>query len=144
DLFTIVVDNRPELNNRPIVQEFRAVYVHEPRRGIAHARNVAVEAAPKLEADFVAFTDDCEVTNYWLDELLRVACNFDADVVRGRTVYTYPEHAAAIRVWRINRLLSVIKMFVSPLALGISITNSLGALAGRGNETTAKRMQVSG
>jgi cellulose synthase/poly-beta-1,6-N-acetylglucosamine synthase-like glycosyltransferase len=61
DIRVIVVDSEPEPNNRAIVQEFGAVYVHEPCRGIANAGNAAVEAALALGPDFVAFTDDdCE------------------------------------------------------------------------------------
>jgi succinoglycan biosynthesis protein ExoM len=75
DLSIIVVDNESEPNNRPIVEEFAgAVYAHEPLRGISHARN-----------------DDAEPAEYWLDQLLEVQREADADVVRGRTVYTYPD-----------------------------------------------------
>jgi succinoglycan biosynthesis protein ExoM len=89
----IVVDDEAEPNNRAIVEEFPGVtYGHEPRRGISHARNAAIEAALALDVDFIAFTDDdCEPAEYWLDQLLEVQLEADADVVRGRTVYTYPD-----------------------------------------------------
>jgi succinoglycan biosynthesis protein ExoM len=88
----IVVDNEPEPNNRALFEEFGGVYVHEPRRGIANARNAAVEAALAAGADFVAFTDDdCEPAEIWLADLLEVQWNTGADVVRGRTVFSYPD-----------------------------------------------------
>jgi succinoglycan biosynthesis protein ExoM len=91
-LSIIVVDNEPEPNNRAIVEEFGAVYVHEPRRGIANARNAAVEAALDAGADFIAFTDDdCEPTRNWLCDMLDTQQQHDADIVRGRTVYRYPD-----------------------------------------------------
>jgi succinoglycan biosynthesis protein ExoM len=91
DLSVIIVDNEAAPNNRPIVEEFGAVHVHEPRRGITNARNAAVEAALRLEPDFIAFTDDdCEPTENWLCDMLEAQQNHDTDIVRGRTVYTYP------------------------------------------------------
>jgi succinoglycan biosynthesis protein ExoM len=84
DLTVIVVDNEAEPNNRAIVDEFGAIYVHEPRRGIVNARNAAVEAALRLEADFIAFTDDdCEPSESWLCGMLEAQRLHDADVVRG-------------------------------------------------------------
>jgi hypothetical protein len=44
DLALIIVDNEPEPNNHAIVNESGAAHVHEPRRGIAHARNEALDA----------------------------------------------------------------------------------------------------
>ncbi|HEX2095675.1 MAG TPA: glycosyltransferase family 2 protein, partial [Longimicrobiaceae bacterium] len=55
----------------------------EPRRGVSSARNRAVAAA-RGWADFIAFIDDDEVPEpVWLDELLRVQSEYDADVVAG-------------------------------------------------------------
>jgi hypothetical protein len=51
-------------------------------------------------------------------------------------------HPLAIRVSRKSRATGIILMLVSFCALLISLSNSLGALAGRGNELQAKRMQV--
>ena len=51
-------------------------------------------------------------------------------------------HALAVRVWRHNGLIGAIVMAVSALALVISLSNSLGAMAGRGNEQQAERMRV--
>ena len=51
-------------------------------------------------------------------------------------------HALAVRVWRHNGQIGAIVMAVSALALVISLSNSLGAMAGRGNEQQAERMRV--
>ena len=51
-------------------------------------------------------------------------------------------HSLAVRVWRHNGQIGVIVMAVSALALVISLSNSLGAMAGRGNEQQAERMRV--
>ncbi len=58
----------------------------EPRRGIPFARNRSVALVPE-EADFALFVDDDEtVTPNWLDELLRVQAEHNADVVAGPVV----------------------------------------------------------
>ena len=51
-------------------------------------------------------------------------------------------HSLAVRVWRHNRQIGVLVMAASALALVISLSNSLGAMAGRGNEQQAERMRV--
>jgi hypothetical protein len=51
-------------------------------------------------------------------------------------------HSLALRVWRHNKPIGAIVMAVSALALVISLSNSLGAMAGRGNEQQAERMRV--
>ena len=51
-------------------------------------------------------------------------------------------HSLAVRVWRHNGKIGAIVMAVSALALVISLSNSLGAMAGRGNEQQAGRMRV--
>lgn len=46
-------------------------YVHEPVRGIANARNAALDAAMKAGADWIAFIDDDETAEPdWLAELM--------------------------------------------------------------------------
>jgi GT2 family glycosyltransferase len=91
-LAVAVVDNEAEPNSRAIVEEFGALYVHEPRRGIANARNAAIEAAIRLEADFMTFTDDdCEPAENWLCGMLDAQRRDGADVVRGQRIYTYPQ-----------------------------------------------------
>ena len=50
-------------------------------------------------------------------------------------------HALALRVWRHNKP-SALAMAISAFALIISLSNSSGAMAGRGNEQQAARMRV--
>ena len=92
-LSVVIVDNESEPNNRVIVESFPGVvYHHEPRRGIANARNAALEKALELGADFIAFTDDdAEPAEEWIAKLAEAQRETGAEVVRGRTVYTYPE-----------------------------------------------------
>ena len=63
----------------------------EPRRGISHARNRAISAV-ESGVDFVAFVDDDEVPEpRWLDELLRVRREHDADAVAGPVLRYFDE-----------------------------------------------------
>ena len=51
-------------------------------------------------------------------------------------------HAFAVRLWRHNRLASVIVGLIVTVALVVSLSNSVGAIAGRGDERTATRMKI--
>jgi len=99
DLTIIIVDNDPEGSGRascdPSAGAFRwpLKYVIEKRRGIAFARNAALDHVG--DADWVGFIDDDEVPDpQWLDELLRVQCEYDADVVTGPVQPRLPESAS--------------------------------------------------
>jgi len=60
---------------------FPVIYVHEPRSGVANARNAALERA---SGAFIAFLDDDEeAPPHWLAALLETQLAFDADVVFG-------------------------------------------------------------
>lgn len=83
----VIVDNGQTPSARAFVEATAATsaiairYVHEPRPGVAHARNTAVAAAT---GDFIAFLDDDEeAPPTWLSDLLAVQARFDADVVFG-------------------------------------------------------------
>jgi succinoglycan biosynthesis protein ExoM len=89
DIRIIIVDNDPEHSAGPVCSEHHSrlqwplVYEHEPRRGIAQARNRAVHCAGD-DVEFLAFIDDDEVPERgWLDELLSAQCLYAADVVSG-------------------------------------------------------------
>jgi len=74
----------------------RIVVIHEPRAGVANARNAGLRAA---RGELIAFLDDDEVApETWLSELLRVQQAFTADAVFGpvRTRLFAPprDHAA--------------------------------------------------
>ena len=85
----IVVDNDEAQSAGPVCNladfPWPVRYVCEPQRGIASARNRAIECA--AGADFLAFIDDDEVpAPYWLDELLWAQFQFQADVVSGSVI----------------------------------------------------------
>src|SRR5690606_18335736 len=93
----IIVDNNPEPKARLAVEDFAArcpypaVYEHEPEQGIPLARNRALEAALRLEADWIAFMDDDEIAaEDWLQQLHDAAQLHGADVVHGRVIRKLP------------------------------------------------------
>ena len=51
-------------------------------------------------------------------------------------------HALGVRAWRHSKLVGSLVFAGSALALLISLSNSIGAMAGRGNEQQATRIQV--
>lgn len=81
----VMVDNDPggsaleALRSLPTTPN--VTVVHEPRAGVANARNAGLAAA---KGDFVAFLDDDETAaDTWLGELLRVQAATNADAVFG-------------------------------------------------------------
>jgi len=94
----VIVDNDAARNAEPICQPanfpWTIRYVCEPQRGIARARNRAIEVA--VEADFLAFIDDDEVpVARWLDELLWAQSQFQSDVVSGAVIPAFAEDVPA-------------------------------------------------
>jgi glycosyltransferase involved in cell wall biosynthesis len=96
----IVVDNDNAPSARAIVQAaaakapFPVIYVHEPRPGVASARNAAMA---QVRAPFVAFLDDDEeAPQGWLGALVRAQAAFEADVVFGPVRGAAPQSAG----WR--------------------------------------------
>jgi glycosyltransferase involved in cell wall biosynthesis len=85
----IVVDNCPQKTAFDTVMTFQSAarpvtYVHEPRSGIAFARNRGVNTA---RSQLIAFIDDDEVADgNWLVSLLRAQSKFDADIVFGPVI----------------------------------------------------------
>jgi len=86
----IIVDNSPEANARAAVQaralryRFPLHYSHEESRGIAHARNRALDVADSIGAHWLAFIDDDEYPDpAWLDRMCAVAEETKATVVVG-------------------------------------------------------------
>jgi succinoglycan biosynthesis protein ExoM len=99
-LEVVVVDNDPQGGAAPVCGALEPGcrwplhYLHEPRRGIAQARNRAVDAVGG-RVDFLAFIDDDEVPDAnWLTELLRVQREYEADVVAGPVVPVFEDEAA--------------------------------------------------
>lgn len=99
DSVLLVVDNNPDGDARPLVEGVRSSrtvrYVHEPRPGIAAARNRCL-AEWDVRFDALVFVDDDElVPPGWLDALVDCANTWDAAIVNGHVRTTYPEHAPA-------------------------------------------------
>jgi succinoglycan biosynthesis protein ExoM len=85
----VVIDNDPagaagEFCDR-IGAEFRWPLVcgHEPQRGISYARNRAIATASVAAAFLVAIDDDEVPEPQWLEQLLLVQQQYQADVVAG-------------------------------------------------------------
>lgn len=80
----VVVDNDPvgsALGPLRALAGPRLVVVHEPRAGVANARNAGVRAS---RGAFIAFLDDDEIApDAWLSELMRVQRACAAEVVFG-------------------------------------------------------------
>jgi succinoglycan biosynthesis protein ExoM len=100
DEFTIhiiVVDNDPAGSAAPVVAEFKPDFpvtcIHQPRRGIAIARNAALDAAKAIGADWIAFIDDDETAAPdWLENLMAKEYR-DTPVLMGRQIMVYPPDA---------------------------------------------------
>ncbi|MDF8266475.1 glycosyltransferase [Luteipulveratus flavus] len=88
DVRVLVVDNDPAGSADHVVQALadpRVRYEHEPRPGIAAARNRALDAC--REDSLLAFIDDDERPHDdWLLHLLRTWRTYDATAVSGRVV----------------------------------------------------------
>jgi hypothetical protein len=51
-------------------------------------------------------------------------------------------HAVAVRLWRESKLAGFLAGVAAAAALTVSLSNSLGAMAGRGNEAQAQRIKI--
>jgi len=96
-LSIVVVDNEPLENNRELVEDFASRcpvpvrYRHEPRRGIAFARNAVLDDAIAVETDWIAMLDDDETAAPdWIENLMAPEY-VDTPVLMGRQVFVYPE-----------------------------------------------------
>ena len=84
----IVCDNSPEGSARASIdallsrhKDLPLSYLHEPKTGVANARNRALRAH---SGTFIAFLDDDEAAPMdWLESLMKTQARFDADVVFG-------------------------------------------------------------
>jgi succinoglycan biosynthesis protein ExoM len=87
----VIVDNDASMPTRNLIESLRdsfsipLIYGVEPERGIASARNRAVQLAGNV--DFIAFIDDDEVAeSRWLDELLSTQNKLGVDIVNGPVI----------------------------------------------------------
>ena len=92
----IVVDNEAEPNSRRAAltvtsnSPFPVHYVHQPKRGIALARNAAADKALALQVDWLAFIDDDETAEPdWIAQLMHPDY-LDVSVLMGRNMAVYP------------------------------------------------------
>ncbi len=99
----VVADNDAGPSARAVVEglaaeaPFPILYVHEPRAGVANARNAAMERA---SGDLIAFLDDDEeAPPGWLAALIEVQARFDADVVFGPVRARAPAHIVEHRAY---------------------------------------------
>lgn len=96
-LSIVVVDNEPDENNRAIVKgfaercRFPVRYRHEPRRGIAFARNAILEEAAAKDVDWIAMLDDDETAAPNWVEALMAPEYLDTPILMGRQIFVYPE-----------------------------------------------------
>jgi glycosyltransferase involved in cell wall biosynthesis len=98
----VVVDNEGSPRVKTICDEFATnlkyslCYCCEPRRGLSHVRNKAVEFAAGF-AEALVFIDDDEVpSSDWLKHLAACQRAFGADVVSGPVI---PHYMSAVPQW---------------------------------------------
>ena len=96
----VVTDDSADRQAEPLVASFadrfeRGVeYRHSGKRNISIARNLVLETAAATGADWIAMTDDdCEPSDEWLTELLRVQRDTGADIVTGPLIRRAPTDA---------------------------------------------------
>ncbi len=92
----VIVDNEGSEAASQVCERFQRdceiplTYVHEPKRGIAHARNACLDHLPETR-DFFAMIDDDEIPEPdWLDQLLWLQAATGADVVQGQVKPEFP------------------------------------------------------
>ncbi len=97
DNWVVVVDNDPEASAKAAMASWpdhRVRYVHEPRPGVAAARNRALVEAQ--HADAVVFIDDDEEpAPGWLDALVRTWLHYQCDAVAGPAIYVLTDPVPA-------------------------------------------------
>lgn len=88
----LVIDNDPDAGARRVVEDRKdpaLVYVHEPRPGIAAARNRALKEAGACSG-LLAFIDDDEVpSEHWLQQLVELQKQTGAAAVVGPVLSEY-------------------------------------------------------
>jgi succinoglycan biosynthesis protein ExoM len=99
NLRIVIADNEGSDRARELCAQFEASgdipieYLHEPRRGISHARNACL-ARLRDDCDFFAMIDDDEIPNPdWIEQLLLAQQRTGADVVQGRVIAVFPDGA---------------------------------------------------
>ena len=108
----LVVDNdagksaQAVLESSGVDDALHVTYAVEPKKGIVHARNKALELA--ADSDYIAFLDDDDTVDAgWLTALYSTARKYNADVVQGYVAYHFDEQ---------NAYLSMLDIFANPRA----------------------------
>jgi succinoglycan biosynthesis protein ExoM len=98
-LSVVIVDNEGSEQAKTLCDQFARAsdvairYVHEPKRGISHARNRCLDEVA-ADCDFIAMVDDDEIPDPdWIEQLLEAQEYSGADVVEGRVVPVFPDGA---------------------------------------------------
>lgn len=89
----VVVDNAERPRAERLVADHypEALYIHQPRPGIATARNTSLQAVPKDAEAVIFIDDDEEVPADWLTALLDCANSSGADAVAGPVIPVFTE-----------------------------------------------------
>lgn len=73
-----------DLKKLNLKNNFKIFYHTEKKIGIPFARNKGLKILKKVKSDFVCFfDDDCEISNNWLNEMIKTQKKYDADIVTG-------------------------------------------------------------
>ena len=98
ELHVVVADNDAAGEGLDVVEQLRDEYrwpllsTAVSDSGISYSRNAAANLALTKSPEFIAFLDDDEWPNPdWLQELLRIQHEQDADAVGGPTLSVFPE-----------------------------------------------------
>lgn len=98
DLQIVIVDNSLSRSAKPVFLEyskmgkFLSTFVHEKNKGLANARNAAIECALALKVAFFAFIDDDEIPlPGWIEDLLSQAAKTGAAAVIGPVYPVFEE-----------------------------------------------------
>lgn len=141
-----VIDNEAGAPRREQVETFAKVcrfpvrYVHQPQRGIAAARNAALDAAAEARAGWIAFIDDDEIAEPdWLIQLMAPEY-LDTPVLTGARFHVVPEpapywHVPSLRKNREGRKLGTattanVRFSRALLDAGLRFDESLGFAGG--------------
>jgi glycosyltransferase involved in cell wall biosynthesis len=121
NLRIIIADNEGSDPARDLCDRFRGcgafalTYLHEPQRGVSHARNACLDRLPE-DVDLVAFIDDDEVPHPdWIEQLLLAQQRSGADAVQGQVL---PELPDGTPDWIVRAHLSLARPPRPPAGLG--------------------------
>lgn len=152
----MVVENDTEARAQAVVEAAGAragmeiAYRRQPILGIPHVRNMAIDAALEMGADWLAFVDDDEtVAEDWLAEMTGAIADHEADVIEGPVYfdgsqgslewigeykYLFEEGTRRDRASTANVALSVRLVAPPPAGLGLRFDERLRFTGGSDTE----------